>query len=96
MEGRDALLEPRDGVVLEQVEFSNAHGDWHPAYCGWRTPRYQYVEYDAGQGREFYDYEKDPHELNNAIRDDEYAGRIARHRQRAEAACFPSPPGFDW
>jgi arylsulfatase A-like enzyme len=79
------------GVTLEAIKNSE-----HPAYCGYRSKRYLYVEYDAGDGREFYDYRRDPHELVNAIRDDRYDEKIAEHRALVRQTCFPTPPGFSW
>jgi arylsulfatase A-like enzyme len=100
MDGHNPMTTGRHGTVVEQT--SNRFSldapldDRHPAYCGWRTKRYLYVEYDAGKGREFYDYKRDPHELRNAIRKDRYADRVSAHRQAAQTACSPVPPGFDW
>ena len=66
----------------------------HPAYIGWRTKRYLFVEYSEGQGEEFYDYQEDPHELRNAIDDPSYATIIADCRQKARNQAQPYPPGF--
>jgi hypothetical protein len=78
------------GVTLEATKSKG-----HPAYCGWRTDRYLYVEYD-GKGREFYDYRRDPNELVNTVRAPRYADRVAEHRQAAITGCDPVPPGFLW
>lgn len=98
MEGLDPLTTRRRGVVIEQTT-DGPDGDGiapHPAYCGWRTRRYLYVEYDGRRGREFYDYRNDPDELDNVVRDPAYANQVARHRAAATQACSPTPPDFDW
>lgn len=89
-DGRSTLSTTRDGTVVEQVASNK-----HPAYCGWRTDRYLFVQYDTGE-RELYDYQKDPGELHNRIDRPGYAKRIADMRAAAEAACTPVPPGFAW
>ena len=46
-----------------------------------RTERWRYTEWDKGQnGRELYDHDKDPHELNNLAHDPKYS-EIAKHLQ---------------
>jgi hypothetical protein len=92
MDGIDALATTRSGSVLEQV----AIGSTQPAYCGWRTARYLYVQYDVGEGAEIYDYKKDPAELVNRINRDKYSERIAGFKAKSQEACSPTPPGFDW
>lgn len=77
------------GVTLESVESAN-----HPAYCGYRTSRYLYVEYN--RGREFFDYRKDPNELVNKVGRPRYQNRVADLRAKAQAGCTPTPPGFSW
>lgn len=83
--------EPRFRVVLEAA----LSGD-HPAYCGIRTQRYTFVEYDDDQGAELYDHLKDPDELENRIANAAYATRKADLRAKAIQACSPKPPGFQW
>lgn len=95
MEGRDPLTKDRTGVVVEQTA-NTTLGGRHPAYCGWRTPRYLYVEYDGRETAELYDYAKDPDELVNVAEDHRYAEQVAEHRRAAREACSPTPPGFDW
>lgn len=95
MEGRDPLTKDRTGVVVEQTA-NTTLGGRHPAYCGWRTPRYLYVEYDGRETAELYDYAKDPDELVNVAEDQRYAEQVAEHRRAAREACSPTPPGFDW
>ncbi|MEO8108180.1 MAG: sulfatase-like hydrolase/transferase [Actinomycetes bacterium] len=79
------------GVVLEAAKSPE-----HPAYCGWRTSRYLFVEYDGVARRELFDYVKDPYELVNRATKGSYANRLAEFRQQAISACDPTPPGFDW
>ncbi len=68
----------------------------HPSYCGIRTRRYAYIEYDADAGEELYDYRVDPYELDNKANDASYDGVEANLRDKAKHACHPRPPGFNW
>lgn len=86
---------PRRSTVIEQIENRTAIGV-HPAYCGIRTARYLYVEYDDNRGREFYDYATDPQELHNRVGSRDYRDRIDKYRQLAREECRPRPPGFTW
>ena len=90
MEGRSWLSTRRAGTVLEQVQYNG------PAYCGYRTRRYLFVEYNAGEGRELYDYRSDPNERANSIRDPAYRTVRKELRNSAKASCSPTPPGFTW
>jgi N-acetylglucosamine-6-sulfatase len=78
-----------DGVVLEATSAKT-----HPAYCGYRTNRYLYVDY--GIDEEFFDYKLDPDELVNKVNAARYVDRVANLSQKAQSACFPTPPGFGW
>lgn len=91
MEGKDIFADTRTGTVLEQGRSSK-----HPAYCGWRTARFVYVEWDAGGGREFYNYRRDREELHNVVGRSRYHDRVALMRAKAQAACAPVPHGFNW
>ncbi|HEX5016421.1 MAG TPA: sulfatase [Actinomycetes bacterium] len=93
MDGRNIFDDGRTGTVLEQVAIGDGR---QPAYCGYRTARYLYVQYDIGEGAEFYDYAKDPEELSNKIDRERYASQIAELRQKSLDACTPTPPGFEW
>jgi arylsulfatase A-like enzyme len=103
-EGRSVLSRGRAGTVLEQMSSrdslgrraSQDPGREHPAYCGWRSRRYLFVEWDQGYGREFYDYATDPDELDNALRDPAYQNTIQRMRSKAKQHCSPTPYGFSW
>ena len=79
------------GVVLEAVSSAS-----HPAYCGYRTRRFMYVEYDMRKGREFFDYRDDPDELVNKVKWNRYTNRVAVLRDEAMSGCSPTPEGFDW
>lgn len=80
-----------EGVVLEATANSE-----RPAYCGWRTQRFLYVEYSGNAGREMYDYNNDPDELNNVVGNSGRADKVAELKAAAKAACSPRPPGFTW
>ena len=103
-EGRSVLSRGRAGTVLEQTSSLNSlgrsegqvPGKRHPAYCGWRTRKYLFVEWDQGNGREFYDYTTDPDELDNSVRDPAYKDIIQRMRSKAKLHCSPPPSGFSW
>ncbi|MCU0297310.1 MAG: sulfatase-like hydrolase/transferase [Candidatus Nanopelagicales bacterium] len=78
-----------NGVLLEATA-----SDEHPAYCGWRTERWLFVEYDNVNRRELYDYDNDPNELTNKAPDNQT--RVDELRALAQNACTPTPPGFTW
>lgn len=94
-DGKSVLSTDRKVTLLEQVANTTAGGA-HPAYCGVRTKRYLFVEYDQGEGRELYDYEVDPEELDNRVDDRRYTDVRQRLRDRAKTLCSPVPPGFTW
>ncbi len=89
-DGRSVLSSGRAGTVVEQI----ANGE-HPAYCGWRTERYLFTQYDTGE-RELYDYRHDPAELRNRVDVARHASTVTRLQAKAEQACVPLPPGFAW
>jgi N-acetylglucosamine-6-sulfatase len=66
-----------------------------PAYCGYRTLKWLYVQYATGQ-QELYSYRRDPYELHNRADRRKHAGKLSSLRARAVAACFPVPPEFAW
>jgi N-acetylglucosamine-6-sulfatase len=78
-----------NGVVLEATA-----SDERPAYCGWRTSRWLFVEYDNVNRRELYDYDNDPYELTNRAPDN--PTKVDELRALAQEACTPTPPGFAW
>lgn len=89
--GRSTLSMGRAGTLMEQVEYNE-----HPAYVGWRTARYLFIEYSNDQGQELYDYQSDPYELQNVVDDPAYLDIKRDLRQKAKAAAVPVPPGFTW
>lgn len=96
-EGLDLLgPERRDGFPVEgtrRFRFDSLPD--HPAYCGYRTRDWLYVQYATGE-QELYSYEADPHELQNLAGRARYSSRLASLRAQAQAACSPVPPEFAW
>jgi hypothetical protein len=66
-----------------------------PAYCGYHTRRFWFARYADGT-EELYDLRLDPWELRNLAGDTGYSSRTAKLRVKAESACRPTPPGFEW
>lgn len=81
----------RNGTVLEAVA-----DELHPAYCGYRTPRYMFAQYSGNAGTELYDYAQDPYELVNVAGRGSYAKTLDQMRAKAVKHCSPVPPGFVW
>jgi N-acetylglucosamine-6-sulfatase len=69
----------RDAVLLQGYGGNNA-------YQAARTDRHLYVEYSGG-GRELYDYEVDPYELDNLLPQDEAAAGPLIARLNALRGC---------
>lgn len=98
------ITQPRQGSVLEQANSGRSLGQGqtednskaHPAYCGYRTDRYLFVQWTAGKGRELYDYTKDPDEKTNRAWRPKYADVVAELTAAAKQECSPTPPGFTW
>lgn len=67
----------------------------HPAYCGYRTRRWMFVQYDNGF-RELYDYLNDPQELHNRAYARPYRDKVRSLKVKAKATCYPEPPEFSW
>jgi N-acetylglucosamine-6-sulfatase len=96
-EGLD-LLGPdrREGFPLEATKrYPRDSAPDRPAYCGYRDPRWLYVQYATGE-QELYSYEVDPHELQNLAGDVRYKQQLDSLRARAVASCLPLPPDFAW
>ncbi len=66
-----------------------------PSYCGARTERYLFIEYESGQ-RELYDYQRDPLELENRSKLRRYADVQHELRRAAKELCSPPPGSFTW
>lgn len=97
MEGMSYFSRPRQGTVLEQMASvrPGIHKS-HPAYCGYRTRRWLFVEWSGNKGRELYDYRSDPYELRNLAQRSAFQATMRQLRQRAVRTCDPVPPGFTW
>ena len=85
-----AALPPNNGGVL----LEGAATDARPAYIGWRTRNFLYVQYADGF-EELFDYDVDPHELVNVINNPEHANRVQTFSTNAESLAIPRPPGWD-
>jgi arylsulfatase A-like enzyme len=96
-EGLDLLGgERRSGFPLEGASWFHTDSlPRRPAYCGYRSRRWMFVQYASGF-RELYDYRRDPEELQNLAHDRAHRARMLRLRHRAKATCRPVPPGFHW
>jgi arylsulfatase A-like enzyme len=96
-EGLDLLgTARRSGFPVEAGRrYPADSGPDHPAYCGYRTLEWLYVQYATGQ-EELYSYAADPHELRNLADRPRYAGRPSSMRAQAVSTCFPVPPAFSW
>jgi arylsulfatase A-like enzyme len=96
-EGLDLLgTARRSGFPVEAGRrYPADSGPDHPAYCGYRTLEWLYVQYATGQ-EELYSYAADPHELRNLADRPRYAGRQSSMRAQAVSTCFPVPPAFSW
>jgi arylsulfatase A-like enzyme len=100
IDGR-SLFEPaaRQGYVLEAGATNGHDGNGQsvarPAYCGYHTSRFWFARYADGT-EELYDLRLDPWELRNLAGDAGYSARTAKLRVKAESACRPTPPGFEW
>jgi arylsulfatase A-like enzyme len=86
----------RAGFPLEAVAWRRYDSlPRHPAYCGYRTARYTYVQYASGE-QELYDYRVDPDEVQNRAYFPSYEQTLLELRRRAIDECSPTPPGFSW
>jgi arylsulfatase A-like enzyme len=91
-DGVDLLGERRrGGFVLEAM---NGYAG-RPAYCGWRTRDRMFVQWADGR-TDLFDYRTDPYEQHNLAGDPAVRQVEQQMRAKAEQACDPEPPGFDW
>jgi arylsulfatase A-like enzyme len=91
-DGVDLLGERRrGGFVLEAM---NGYAG-RPAYCGWRTRNRMFVQWADGR-TDLFDYRTDPYEQHNLAGDPAMQQVEQQMRAKAEQACDPEPPGFDW
>jgi arylsulfatase A-like enzyme len=71
-----------------------------PTYCGVRTVRYKYVQYEeqiddhVRVSEELYVLAADPYELENLAADMGYAGLKAALHRRMVNLCAPPPPRY--
>jgi arylsulfatase A-like enzyme len=95
IDGRDIREHLRTGAPLEMVSRERFSRTF-PAYCGFRTRRWLFVEWSDDRGRELYHYPTDPGELHNLAGQRGYRDQLRRLRGRAMMSCDPVPPGFTW
>ena len=74
-----------------------ARGEYNmPRHMGVRDDRYKLISFYDYSAWEFYDLQKDPHELNNVYDKPEYAKEVARLKERLNALKeqfqVPEPP----
>jgi N-acetylglucosamine-6-sulfatase len=86
----------RDGFPVESgPRGSGDNAPTRPAYCGFRTPEWLYVQYASGE-QELYSYEADPWEVTNLAGRPRYQQRLNSLRTSAMETCAPVPPEFAW
>ena len=86
----------RSGFPLEGGQWSpGSSPPKHPAYCGYRTHRWMFVQY-ASRDRELYDYRHDPQELTNVAHRPRNADTVRRLRLKTMRTCRAPPPTFAW
>jgi arylsulfatase A-like enzyme len=98
MDGRSLapLLRHERGSVRSRAVIENYRaGGPSPSYCGTRSRYSVFVRYATGE-EEFYDYRRDPWELDNAIADPGVREQVTALRRYARENCLPRPPGFTW
>jgi arylsulfatase A-like enzyme len=90
----------RSDFLLEHLADAVNDPAYVPSYCGVRTQRYKYVQYEEQVGddieisEELYDLNADPFELLNLAGDIRYAVLKAQWHKRMVQLCSPPPPGF--
>jgi arylsulfatase A-like enzyme len=84
-----------DGTTRHRTVLESNKQHYRPGYCGVRTDRYLFVQYQTGT-RELYDYQVDPYELDNMAGSGKYAKTEDHLQKVAKNLCDPTPPGFSW
>lgn len=89
-----SVIDPNRNAGGAQLVGSEAASRFtRPPFCGWRTATRMFVRYGSGE-EEYYDYTRDPFELDNAVNDPAQSAQSDELRQRARAACAKTPPGY--
>jgi iduronate 2-sulfatase len=82
----DDPAQPWKQAALTQVRRGNAKTGGFLGYAV-RTERYRYIEWDGGrQGRQLYDHDADPRELNNLADDPRHTETMTRLKQLLQEA----------
>ena len=87
----DSVLDGTSKISTMEAKVSPAH----PSYCGARTERYLFIEYQSGQ-RELYDYKRDRLELENKAGSKRYDDVQQQLKRAAKKLCSPPPGSFTW
>jgi uncharacterized sulfatase len=91
------LLNSEDAAVKDAAFTQLRRGPANEAMVGYsvRTERYRYTEWNGGQaGRELYDHDTDPYELENLAELPSHSQIVAEHKQTLEemkARTKPTP-----
>lgn len=89
------LFSPGGEIPRARVLIEHGEGGPAPPLCAVRNAIEFYVRYATGE-EEFYRYDLDPHELDNAAASPEAASRVKALRNGARRLCDPLPPGMEW
>ena len=90
----------RTDFLLEHLADAVDDPSYVPTYCGVRTGRFKYVQYEEWNGdqmqvsEELYDLSADPFEMSSLAGDVRYAVLKAALHNRMVQLCSPPPPGF--
>jgi arylsulfatase A-like enzyme len=82
----DPAAQFRDGFLIEQYQDDGEDRSMTsrvPAYVGFRTKDWKYVEYETGE-QELYDLVNDPYEMDNLMGKPSYEDVIAGFQKRIE------------
>ena len=80
-------------IGRERVFFEKQTGGGVPGFCAVRDESHLYVRYPGGE-EEFYNYAKDPHELEDRVEDPASQDTVKMLRNRTKNWCEPLPPGM--